>query len=56
MSISVLVAGFLSVEGESTSGSFSTPRNNYFGFVCAGEIGKPLAVSLMDAPMSIPQI
>jgi hypothetical protein len=49
----------LSVEGESTStsGSCGTSQNIYIGFVFgAGEIGKPLAVSLTVAAMSIPQI
>jgi hypothetical protein len=57
MNVSVLEAGFLSVEGESTSGSCNTPRNIYIGFVRgAGEISKLLAVSLTVAAMSILQI
>ncbi len=46
----------LSVEGESTSGSCSTSRNNHIGLSVAQVRMASLAVSLMVAPMSIPQI
>jgi hypothetical protein len=57
MNVSALEAGFrtASVEGEGTSGPCNKLQNIRIGFVRdAGEIGKPLAVLLTVAAMSIP--